>query len=141
MYGGNNNFAPADTATIMPTEEGIKPKGIHFLDTSVPQTVKHVRFEGSRSAPGRPGRCNGRELLVYRTQYPHRQLCHRICGVEHQQRGAQLLLLPHTHLSAIGAGSNLAAGVVIEDNVFEDCSTDNRNYPVINETLRPTMVR
>ena len=34
MYGGNNNFAPADTATIMPTEEGIKPKGIHFLDTS-----------------------------------------------------------------------------------------------------------
>ena len=39
-----------------------------------------------------------------------------------------------TAMSAIGAGANIAAGVVIEDNIMEDCSTANRNYPVINET-------
>ena len=133
MYGGNNNFAPADTATIMPTEEGIKPKGIHFLDTSVPQTVKHVRFEGAGLRLGAPAgvTVESCSFIEHNTHIGNYAIGFVASSINNAVRNCYFY---RTHLSAIGAGSNLAAGVVIEDNVFEDCSTDNRNYPVINET-------
>lgn len=133
MYGGNNNFAPADTATIMPTEEGIKPKGIHFLDTSVPQSVKHVRFEGAGLRLGAPAgvTVESCSFIEHNTRIGNYAIGFVASSINNAVRNCYFY---RTHLSAIGAGSNLAAGVVIEDNVFEDCSTDNRNYPVINET-------
>ncbi|MCM1021749.1 MAG: hypothetical protein NC343_05780 [Muribaculum sp.] len=132
LKGGNFNFAPADTATFKPAEAGVKPKTIHFTDMVEPLEIKHIRIEGAGLRLGGPyptlvENCTFYEHLANKSNYAVSFVGQSVGNI------VRNCLFVRSNLSAIGAGSNVAAGVTIEDNLFEDCSTANRNYPVINE--------
>lgn len=132
IMGNNNDFAPTDTATIMPDGDGVKPKGIQFTDAIEPQTVKHVRFEGAGLRLGAPGgvTVENCSFIEHNARSGNNAIGFVASSINNIVRNCYFY---RTQLAAIAAGSNIAAGVIIEDNIFKDCSTANRNYPVINE--------
>ena len=132
MYGGNYNFAPADTALITSIGDGIKPKGIQFTDMDKSVEVKHVRFEGAGVKFGGPAASvvENCTFFEHNDKIGHYAINYAGHSMGNEVRHCYFL---RTAMSAIGAGANIAAGVTIEDNIMEDCSTANRNYPVINE--------
>ncbi|WP_289856955.1 hypothetical protein [uncultured Muribaculum sp.] len=133
MWGGKHNFAPADTATITSNGDGVMPKGIQFTDMDKTVEVKHIRFEGAGVKFGGPAA----SIVENCTFYEHNdKIGHYAINYAGHSMGNEVrhCYFLRTAMSAIGAGANIAAGVVIEDNIMEDCSTANRNYPVINET-------
>ena len=132
LYGGQNDFAPADTALFCPSEPGIKPKSIHFTGMIRQEEIRHIRFETIGIRSGGPygitvENCTFYEHLPNGSNYTIGFVGKSVGNILRNNHFIR------TNLSAIGAGSNVAAGVIIEDNIFEDCSTANRNYPVINE--------
>ena len=140
IYGINSDFAPADTATIKPTETGVTPKGIQFIDIEDENhnmrtlEVKHIRFEGAGLKVGGPSgvvveNCT---FFEHNDKIGHYAINYAGSGVGNVVRNCYFL---RSKMSAIGSVANIAAGTIIEDNVMEDCSTNNRNYPVINQTV------
>ena len=132
MFGKNFNFAPADTALITNTEEGVKPKGLWFTETDGYINVKHIRFEyaGVRIA-GPAG-----AIIENCTFFEHNASMDKSAiSINGSSVGTEIrkCTFIRSARAAIATGSNIAAGKIIEDCVFEQCCTDNRNYPVINE--------
>lgn len=139
------DFAPADTITVKPTEDGVQPKGFHLTDmeninlpTDDPNRyktveVKHIRFEGAGIKFGGPSGAivENCSFIEHNTKNGNYAIGYVGASTGNVVRNCYFL---RSGLSAIGSGSNVPAGVTIEDNLFEDCSTANRNYPVINET-------
>lgn len=132
LYGGNHNFAPADTATFDITAEGVKPIGLHFLDMTTRVTLKHLRLDGLGVRFGGPYGClvDSCSFLNHQGNKVKTTINFVGHGVGNEVRNCYFY---RTAYSAVGTGSNVAAGVVYENNLFEDCSTANGNYPVINE--------
>ena len=120
MWGGKHNFAPADTATITSNGDGVMPKGIQFTDMDKTIEVKHVRFEGAGVKFGGPAA----SIVENCTFYEHNdKIGHYAINYAGHSMGNEVrhCYFLRTAMSAIGAGANIAAGVVIEDNIMEDC--------------------
>ncbi len=129
---GQAEFTVTDTATVCPDGEGIKPKGFHLYNMKPSaRTIQHIRFEGASLSLGNEQgtvvenctfiESNG-ELAKYAIVFS-------AASVNNAVRNCHFI---RTWFSAIGNGSNVAAGMVIEDNLMEDCSTQGRNYPYLN---------
>ncbi len=129
---GQTQFDVTDTATICPTEAGNKCKGFHIYQMhATDRTISHVRFEEAGISLGSEQgaiveNCsfvgsNG-ELAKYAVLFSS-------ASINNVVRNCYFL---NTQFSAVGNGSNVAAGITIENNVFEKCSTVGRNYPYIN---------
>ena len=129
---GPTQFAVTDTATICPTEPGNKCKGFHVYQMhATDRTISHVRFEEAGLSVGSEQgtvfencsfvNSNG-ELTKYAITFS-------AASVNNVVKNCYFV---NTQFSAVGNGSNIAAGITIENNIFEKCSTAGRNYPYIN---------
>lgn len=131
---GPMSFAVTDTAQVCPDKAGNKCKGFHIYKMdSDDRTIAHVRFEEASLSLGNPSgtiiencsfiNSNG-EIAKY-------SICFSGACVNSVVRNCYF---HNTQFSAIGSGSNVAAGVTVEDNLIEACSLAGRNYPYINLT-------
>lgn len=129
---GPTQFDVTDTATVRATEKGNKAKGFHLYQMhATDRTISHVRFEEVGVSLGSEQgtivenctfvESNG-ELSKYAVTVS-------ASSVNNVVRNCYFL---NTGFSAVGNGSNVAAGFTIENNVFEKCSTVGRNYPYLN---------
>ncbi|MDE7396570.1 MAG: hypothetical protein K2M98_02465 [Muribaculum sp.] len=129
---GPAEFAVTDTATICPDGDGVKPKGFHLYNMNPSaRTIQHIRFEGASLSLG-----NEQGTVVENCTFIESNgelvkssVAFSAASVNNAVRNCHFL---HTAFSAISNGSNVAAGMVIEDNLIEDCSTQGRNYPYLN---------
>lgn len=131
MYGSKSKLTP-DTATIVPMD-GVKPKGFHFTEVDKPMELKHVRFEGAgvKIGDGYGVTVENCTFFEHNERSGHAAIDLVGSSINNAVRNCYFL---RSITAAVASGSNVAAGITIEDNVMEDCSTRNGNYPVINET-------
>lgn len=131
---GPAEFAVTDTATICPTEDGVEPKGFHLYGMNASnRTIQHVHFEGASLSLGNPEgtvieNCTFHKSNGKLTKY---SISFSASSVNNAVRNCYF---NKTGYSCVGNGSNVAAGMTIENNLMEDCSTAGRNYPYINCT-------
>ncbi len=131
LYGSKSSLTP-DTATVVPIE-GQAPKGFHFTEIDKPIELKHVRFEAAGIKIGGDYGVTVENCTFYEhnDKIGHAAIDMVGSSINNVVRNCRFV---RTTCAAIASGSNVAAGIIIEDNVMEDCSTANRNYPVINQT-------
>ncbi len=131
LYGSKSRLTP-DTATIVPID-GQQPKGFHLTDIDNNMAIKHVRFEGAGIKIGGSYGVTVENCTFFEhnDKIGHAAIDFVGSSINNIVRNCHFI---RTTCAAIASGSNIAAGVIIEDNLMEDCSTGNRNYPVINET-------
>ena len=131
LYGSKSSLTP-DSATVKAIE-GQAPKGIHFTEIDKPVVIKHVRFEqaGMKIGDGYGVTVENCTFYEHNEKSGHAAIDFVANSINNVVRNCYFI---RTVTAAISSGSNVAAGVTIEDNVMEDCSTRNGNYPVINQT-------
>lgn len=131
MYGAKHKFVPADTATFTCLEAGVTPVGFHFTEMTGRIDVKHIRFETVGIRFGGPYPCLVESCTFYQHKGNKSKAAVDFVGssVQNVVRGNYFY---QTDYAAVASGSNVAAGALLEGNVMEDCSMQNRNYPVIN---------
>lgn len=129
---GDANFAVTDTATMCADVAGNKAMGLHLYRMSDSnRTIAHVRFEEVGITLGNPQgtsveSCSFVESNGELSKYA---VCFSAACVNSSVRKCYFY---KTGFSAVGNGSNVAAGLTIEDNLIVDCSTQGRNYPYLN---------
>jgi hypothetical protein len=130
---GKADLAPADTASVVANGD-VNPKGFHFLDSECPNEVKHVRFEGAGLKIGGPAATTVENcsFILHNAKVGNYAIGFVGNSLGNVVRNCYFY---KSNLSAIGSGSNVAVGVTIEYNTFDDCSTVGRNYPVINSVV------
>lgn len=131
IYGSNSKLTP-DTATIVPLG-AVKPKGFHLTEIDKSIELKHVRFEGAGVKIGGPYGVTVENCTFFEhnDKIGHAAIDFVGSSINNVVRHCYFV---RSTCAAVASGANVAAGVTIEDNIMEDCSTANRNYPVINQT-------
>lgn len=129
---GSADFAPADTATIMPITPGNKTKGVMFSEMTSDIKVARVHFEEAGVRFGGPaaGIIEGCSFYNHNGEGAKNAISFVGSGRGNIVRNNRII---NAQFAAIGTGSNIAAGKIIENNYMENCCTQNRNYPIINE--------
>lgn len=132
---GHADFAPSDTAFVTNLTDDALPKGFQLYGDESTAIVRHVRFNGPSLKYG------GKKQLIVEDctfDYNNIKLASQGTisfasasdeGVMHIIRNCRFL---HNVTSAIGSGSNVPCGLLIENNYIEDCTTQNLNRPFIN---------
>lgn len=129
---GPAQFAVTDTATICPTEEGVKPKGFHFYEMKENgNVISHTRFEGVSVSTGSEKGTVFENCTFYKSNgvYSKYAVTYSAASINNAVRNC---CFQNTAFSAVGNGANVAAGITVEDCVFDKCSTEGRNYPYVN---------
>lgn len=132
---GPVEFAVTDTATVCPAEEGVDPKGFHFYkmkdDANV---IGHVRFEGVGLNVSSPQGTVFENCTFYKSNgvIAKAPITYSAASINNAVRNCSFL---STKFSGVANGANVAAGITVENCLFDKCSTEGRNYPYINLTV------
>lgn len=132
---GPVEIAVTDTATVCPTEEGVDPKGFHFYQMKEnANVISHVRFEGASLNVGYPQGTVFEKCTFYKSNgvLAKAAITYSAASINNVVRNCSFL---STKFSGVANGANVAAGITVENCVFDKCSTEGRNYPYINLTV------
>ncbi len=133
---GPTEIAVTDTATVCPAAaEGADPKGFHFYQMKPnANVISHVRFEGASLNVGYDQGVVFENCTFYQSNgvLAKAGITYSAASVNNAVRKCSFI---NTKFSGVANGANVAAGITVENCVFDNCSTEGRNYPYINLTV------